>query len=159
MHKSRHSPIFPGRYHPSIFGVCELNCCVRNGNRWDLTAICTGNALLEAGNMEAGGRKSVRLYTSMSVANFKVLSNPENRIKRKEEAKSRSNKNTLIHEQSTEANSCLLPLKTHKLTVNHKLPLATKRSSPRPISTRRLNASPRLHRRPINLIVYEGSYS
>jgi len=32
-------------------------------------------------------------------------------------------------------------------------------SSPRPISTGRLSASLRLHRRPINLVVYQGSYS
>ena len=30
--------------------------------------------------------------------------------------------------------------------------------SPRPISTGRLNASPRLHLRPINLVVYQGPY-
>ena len=34
-------PIFPGRRQPSIFGASELNYCVRNGNRWTLTAINT----------------------------------------------------------------------------------------------------------------------
>ena len=33
-----------------------------------------------------------------------------------------------------------------------------KRSSPRPISTRKLNVSLRLHIEPINLVVYKGSY-
>ena len=33
-----------------------------------------------------------------------------------------------------------------------------KRSSPRPISTRKLNMSPCLHIEPINLVVYKGSY-
>ena len=32
-------------------------------------------------------------------------------------------------------------------------------SSPRPISTGLLSALPRLHSRPINLVVYQGSYS
>ena len=32
-------------------------------------------------------------------------------------------------------------------------------SSPRRISTGRLNALLRVHRRPINLVVYQGSYS
>src|SRR5207253_6707440 len=32
------------------------------------------------------------------------------------------------------------------------------RSSPRPISTGRLNTSPCLHLRPINLVVYQGPY-
>ena len=34
-------PIFPGRRQPSIFGADELNCRVRNGNGWTLTAINT----------------------------------------------------------------------------------------------------------------------
>ena len=34
----RQLPIFPGRLQPSIVGVCALNFCVRNGNRWDRTA-------------------------------------------------------------------------------------------------------------------------
>ena len=34
-------PIFPGRLQPSIFGACELNFRVRNGNGWTLTAINT----------------------------------------------------------------------------------------------------------------------
>ena len=39
--KSQHHPIFPGRLHPSIFGTAQFNYCVRNGNRWDLSAIGT----------------------------------------------------------------------------------------------------------------------
>ena len=34
-------PILPGRLHPSTFGVCGLNCCVRHGNRWTPAAITT----------------------------------------------------------------------------------------------------------------------
>ena len=34
-------PIFPGRRQPSIVGASELNCRVRNGNGWTLTAINT----------------------------------------------------------------------------------------------------------------------
>ena len=40
--RSRHLPIFTGRVQPTIFGTSELNFCVRNGNRWDLTVIDTG---------------------------------------------------------------------------------------------------------------------
>ena len=36
-------PIFPGRRQPSIVGADELNFCVRNGNRWTLTAISTNS--------------------------------------------------------------------------------------------------------------------
>ncbi len=34
--------ILPGRFQPSTFSVCELNYCVRDGNRWILAAIITG---------------------------------------------------------------------------------------------------------------------
>ena len=36
-------PIFPGSHPPSIVGACELNFCVRDGNRWNLSVIATGN--------------------------------------------------------------------------------------------------------------------
>ena len=44
--RSRHLPIFTGRVQPTIFGTSELNFCVRNGNRWDLTVIDTGRLSL-----------------------------------------------------------------------------------------------------------------
>ena len=40
----RQRPILPGRVQPSTFGTGELNDCVRNGNRWDLSVIVTGNS-------------------------------------------------------------------------------------------------------------------
>ena len=39
-------PIFPGRRQPSIVGAGELNCRVRNGNGWTLTAINTNYLFL-----------------------------------------------------------------------------------------------------------------
>ena len=42
--RSRHLPIFTGRFQPTIFGTSELNFCVRNGNRWNLTVIDTGHS-------------------------------------------------------------------------------------------------------------------
>ena len=41
-------PIFPGRLQPSIVGADELNCRVRNGNGWTLTAINTDYIILTA---------------------------------------------------------------------------------------------------------------
>ena len=38
---SRRLPIFTSRFQLTIFGTSELNFCVRNGNRWDLTVIDT----------------------------------------------------------------------------------------------------------------------
>ena len=36
-------PIFPASHPASIVGACELNFCVRDGNRWTLTAINTNS--------------------------------------------------------------------------------------------------------------------
>ena len=38
---SRRLPIFTRRFQRTIFGTSELNFCVRNGNRWNLTVIDT----------------------------------------------------------------------------------------------------------------------
>ena len=35
--------ILPGRVQPSTFSTGELNFCVRDGNRWNLSVIATGN--------------------------------------------------------------------------------------------------------------------
>ena len=39
--RNQRLPILPGRFHPSTFGVCGLNYCVRHGNRWIPAAIAT----------------------------------------------------------------------------------------------------------------------
>ena len=36
-------PIFTARHQATIVGVCELNFCVRDGNRWTLTTINTNS--------------------------------------------------------------------------------------------------------------------
>ena len=90
----RRLSIFPSRYQLSIFDASELNYCVRNGNRWTLTAINTDYVERE-------------------------LSKLNNEI---------------------------------RFDINLNLGL-----SPRPISTRKLNASLHLHIEPINLVVFKGS--
>ena len=42
MQGNRQRPSLPGRRRPSTLGVWVLNCCVRNGNRWNHPAITTG---------------------------------------------------------------------------------------------------------------------
>ena len=42
----RQQSILPGRFQPSTFDAWELNCCVRDGNRWGLPAIVTGSSKL-----------------------------------------------------------------------------------------------------------------
>ena len=56
-------PIFPGSHPPSIVGANELNFCVRDGNRWTLTAINTNF-------VEANFAHSVSAHTLRSVENF-----------------------------------------------------------------------------------------
>ena len=92
----RRLSIFPSRYQLSIFDASELNYCVRNGNRWTLTAIDT------------------------DCVDERELSKLNNET---------------------------------RFDINLNLGL-----SPRPISTRKLNVSLRLHIEPINLVVYKGSY-
>ena len=43
--KIRRRSTLPGRYQPSTLDAKRLNCCVRNGNRWDPLAIVTGNGM------------------------------------------------------------------------------------------------------------------
>ena len=38
--------ILPGRVQPSTFSTGELNFCVRDGNRWNLSVITTGKRLV-----------------------------------------------------------------------------------------------------------------
>ena len=40
-YSSRRLPIFTSRFQLTILGTSELNYCVRNGNRWNLTVIVT----------------------------------------------------------------------------------------------------------------------
>ena len=44
-------PIFPGSRPPSIVGANELNFCVRDGNRWTLTAINTNSMWVAANHL------------------------------------------------------------------------------------------------------------
>ena len=56
-------PIFPGRLQPSIFGAGELNCRVRDGNGWTLTAINT-NLL----SLAFTKQNQLFYYTALSLA-------------------------------------------------------------------------------------------
>ena len=91
----RRLSIFPSRDQLSIFDASELNYCVRNGNRWTLTAIDTDCVERELSKLNNETRFDINLNLGLS---------------------------------------------------------------PRPISTRKLNASLHLHIEPINLVVYKGSY-
>lgn len=74
----RQRPNLPGRVQPSTFGAKRLNCCVRNGNRWNPLAIATGNGLLPS-----FARAPLLLFrplpgASASRAPFRAPSKPHN---------------------------------------------------------------------------------
>ena len=43
LNEIRRRPTLPGRFQPSTISVLRLNFCVRDGNRWILSAIVTGS--------------------------------------------------------------------------------------------------------------------
>ena len=63
----RQRPILPGRVQPSTFGTGELNYCVRNGNRWDLSVIVTG---------KLSGWPAVTRFPSLVLLPFRSASFP-----------------------------------------------------------------------------------
>ena len=54
--------ILPGRVQPSTFSTGELNFCVRDGNRWNLSVIATGN-----------GSYFVSLFCTLTTAHRMIL--------------------------------------------------------------------------------------
>ena len=63
-------PIFPGRRQPSIFGASELNCRVRDGNGWTLTAISTDFVAVDFVSLaSAFGKSSFTPSQLLSLAN------------------------------------------------------------------------------------------
>ena len=64
---NRQRPILPGRVQPSTFGTGELNCCVRYGNRWDLSVITTGRFSGWVPVFPSGPLPSFRLSASLPV--------------------------------------------------------------------------------------------
>ena len=67
------SPIFPGRYQPSILGDRELNYRVRNGNGWNLKAIDTGKIYGKRSDYGAGypfvGNSEFRIGSAFLILN------------------------------------------------------------------------------------------
>ena len=126
---SRQLPTLPSRSQLSTISVWRLNFCVRYGYRWCPPAIVTGN-------FPSGRSPSLLVrFASLSSLSLRVLSAwlapPPRTFKT---AQVRVDQQTL-----------------HSLSSSF-------RSSPRPISIGKLHASQRFHRRPIYLIVSEGSY-
>ena len=66
----RQRPILPGRHQPGTFGAEKLNFCVRDGNRWDLLAIVTGNCLDTFRTLKTS------YWNAAACAAFFVQSNP-----------------------------------------------------------------------------------
>ena len=137
----RQQSILPGRFQPSTFDAWELNCCVRDGNRWGLPAIVTGSldGLFRLLPRQPAARSvDIRQYHLPSLA----LSS--------------------LHKTGKSSSICFRSFQTLKTLQKKLLPkkltcLAFK-SSPRRISTGPLNTLLHLHSRPINLVFFKASY-
>ena len=131
----RQRPIFPYRHQYSIFGASELNFCVRYEYRWILTAIITAMVYI------------VSLNTGIS-----ILFSVESLLHRKYITFIFSCQLIFLY-------SALAKSSFRQGSISILLHLSfIKRSSPRPISIGQLNTLLHLHLRPINLVVFKGSY-
>ena len=63
---NRQQSILPGRFQPSTFDAWELNCCVRDGNRWSLSAIVTGSSEWSFQVSASSACGSLGRYTTVS---------------------------------------------------------------------------------------------
>ncbi len=123
---TRRRSTLPGPCGPSTIDTGELNFCVRDGNRCDLSVIAT--------------RLSFQRYNCFSVRTSTSFA-ASHAYSRDQTQKGTSN--------------CKTSICTFKTTYYRKVFF---RSSPRPISIGQLNTLLCLHLRPINHVVYMGSY-
>ena len=69
-YENQRLPILPGRFHPSTFGVCGLNYCVRHGNRWIPAAIATEFLFSRFFYPDNRIEKCLLFLITLGVANF-----------------------------------------------------------------------------------------
>ena len=149
---SRQLPTLPSRSQLSTISVWRLNFCVRYGYRWCPPAIVTGN-------FPSGRSPSLIVrFASLSSLSLRVLSAwlaPLPRTFKTAQVRVDQQTFTLLR-LSLAFPRALSASAAFTLALARSLLFF--RSSPRPISIAKLHASQRFHRRPIYLIVSEGSY-
>ena len=150
--RSRRRPTLPGTCVPSTIGAGELNCCVRNGNRWGLSAIITRKLLSFCQN-PALCFKAVKHSRFLT---WILLSCAWYRLSWARYAGSFFI--SLLDEHCPERTFLLSVLFFENYTVSVMLRFIF-RSSPRPISTGQLLALLPFHTRPIYQFVFLVSYS
>ena len=146
----RRRSTLPGRLQPSTIDAEGLNFCVRDGNRWNPFAIVTGNRILFRLQVSKHLPKATSILPSISAFPFRfrfkfiqisfccVL--PAFRLLL---CRSACRTLTTAHFRS--------------LSFSFFLPWSLKTSA-RPISNDNLHALPRFQRRPICLLVFQGSH-
>ena len=139
--------MFPGGRPPSIFSAKKLNYCVRNGNRCDLLAITTDLVKTRFSARFISEPSPFQAVSPLSQKTYWVFREPCFAF-----APLRPLHLIVKHN--------VLRLIKRKVILTHILGsnISYIRSSPRPISIGQLNMLPCLHLRPINHIVYVGSY-
>ena len=134
---SRQLPTLPSRSQLSTISVWRLNFCVRYGYRWCPPAIVTGNFPQGSFSL-APHSPHLQNCTAIEL----------------------TRKHSLFQISSVSSLRALYGLRSLASSASFAFSLTAflLRSSPRPISIAKLHASQRFHRRPIYLIVSEGSY-
>ena len=155
----RQQSILPGRFQPSTFDAWELNCCVRDGNRWFLSAIITGslNRLFAFPLRQACVSLARHTPVCLRGARWPFLA---------------ASTKILVQLDGLFHLPCIRPenphpffqvlpdpqYRTEETTYKKSTCLLAFKSSPRRISTGPLNTLLHLHSRPINLVFCKASY-
>ena len=145
---SRRLPIFTSRFQLTILGTSELNYCVRNGNRWDLTVIDTDRSDWLSITCLLYFVQCFLLQSNFSIVGNNVGLRIAISVVYPESTSPSCDWRTCLQNWIITANIFSLTL-----WVSSEL-----WSSPRSISTHLLNGSLHLHIVPINLVVFKGSY-
>ena len=133
LNEMRQRPMLPVGGPTSTFGAGKLNFCVRNGNRWILSAMVTA-----------------MVYITLFRAEYIYIVSEDSQLH------SRLFKQRIFFQGSCARKTVVFVSKDSRIPKY--LFLIVLRSSPRPISIGQLNTLLHLHFRPINLVVCKGSY-
>ena len=156
-HGIRRRSTLPGRLQPSTIDAEGLNFCVRDGNRWNPFAIVTGNGIIT----RASGLKALaqgHLYASSALLlPFRAPRLPSASASFLPAIISAACclffRLLLVQVRLPNLDNCTL----RRSEFSFFLPWSLKTSA-RPISNDNLHALPRFQRRPIYLLVFQGSH-
>ena len=153
----RQRSTLPGRLQPSTIDAEGLNFCVRDGNRWNPFAIVTGNGIIT----KASGLKALaqgHLYASSALLlPFRAPRLPFASASFCRRSFLPRAACSFVSYSYRSACRTLTTAHLEVLSFSFFLPWSLKTSA-RPISNDNLHTLPRFQRRPIYLLVFQGSH-